>query len=289
MILFPAIDILDGRAVRLRQGSYDDVTKYHDDPAQQASVFAEAGAKWIHVVDLNGAKEGRAVNQSTITRIIEESGVNVEVGGGMRSIEIIDSYIEAGAKRIVLGTKLARDPNFAKEAANRFGEMIVAGIDARDAYVSVSGWTEAESIPADDLVARLKDLGICHLVYTDISRDGMQSGIDVQRYLELSKIAGFKVVASGGVASIEDIKALAAHPQAIEGAIVGKAIYEGRLDVREALAVVAGAADGGTAAGEADGASTAGATTDSPLGVAAGAATRAAATPPLGTSGEGIN
>ncbi len=240
MIIFPAIDILDGRAVRLRQGSYDDVTRYNDDPVEQAISFALAGASWIHVVDLNGAREGRSVNQGTIRRILANVSISIEIGGGMRTIEAIDSYIEAGADRIVLGTKLATDPAFVAEAVERFGERLVAGIDARDGIVAVSGWTEGSGIPADHLVSRLGEMGIGHLVFTDIASDGMQTGVDVERYLEISRLAGFPVVASGGIASIEDVRALAAHPEAIEGAISGKAIYEGRLDLAEALKAASG-------------------------------------------------
>ncbi len=240
MILFPAIDILDGRAVRLKQGSYDDVTTYNDDPVEQAAAFAQAGAEWIHVVDLNGAKEGTACNQKTISRILEQTGVFIEVGGGMRSIATIDSYIEAGAERIVLGTKLATDPDFVDEAVRLFGNHLVAGVDARDGMVAVSGWTESGGVSADELVGRLSTMGICHLVYTNIESDGMQTGIDVDAYLRIAETAGFPVVASGGVATISDIEALAAHPEAIEGAISGKAIYEGTLDLKAAIEAARG-------------------------------------------------
>ncbi|MGI6217800.1 MAG: 1-(5-phosphoribosyl)-5-[(5-phosphoribosylamino)methylideneamino]imidazole-4-carboxamide isomerase [Coriobacteriales bacterium] len=240
MIFFPAIDILEGRAVRLAQGSYSDVTTYNPDPVDQARVFADAGAEWIHIVDLDGAKTGKTENHKTIERILSSVDIGIEVGGGIRELETIGKYVEAGARRIVLGTKLATDPEFVERAVEEFGEFLVAGIDARDGRVSISGWTDDQAIMADDLVAKLPEMGISHLVFTDISNDGMQTGIDVDRYLEISKIAGFPVVASGGVAGIEDVRALAAHPEAIEGVISGKAIYEGKLDLEEALKASSG-------------------------------------------------
>lgn len=237
MILFPAIDILGGQAVRLAQGSYSDVTLYNPDPVDQASAFAEAGAEWIHIVDLDGARTGETENDRTIARILEQTDIGIEVGGGIRTLETIGRYVEAGARRIVLGTKLATDPAFVEEAVGEFGDYLVAGIDAKDGRVAVRGWTESGGLMADDLVSRLGDMGIQHLVYTDISRDGMQTGIDVDRYVELAGIAGFPVVASGGIATMDDIEALAAAGEAIEGAIAGKAIYENSLDLSEALGI----------------------------------------------------
>lgn len=239
MILFPAIDILGGEAVRLAQGSYEDVTSYNPDPVAQAEQFAEAGAEWIHIVDLDGARSGETENDKVIGRILASVDIGIEVGGGIRTLQTIARYVEAGARRLVLGTKLATDPRFVEEAVREFGGYLVAGIDARDGIVKVSGWTEGDGLLADDLIARLGDMGIGHLVYTDIANDGMQTGIDMGRYLEVARIAGFPVVASGGVASIEDIRALAAHPEAIEGAITGKAVYEGTLDLGAALALCA--------------------------------------------------
>ena len=237
MIVFPAIDILDGQAVRLAQGSYDDVTTYNPDPVDQALAFVEAGASWIHVVDLDGARKGETGNDRVIERILAQVDVGIEVGGGIRTIDTIARYAEAGARRIVLGTMLARDPGFVEKAVDGFGDLLVAGIDARDGIVKVSGWTEGDGLRADDLVARLGGMGLRHLVFTDIANDGMQTGVDVDRYVEISALAGFPVVASGGIAYIDDIRALAAHPEAIEGAITGRAIYEGTLDLVEALAV----------------------------------------------------
>ena len=243
MIFFPAIDILDGQAVRLAQGSYSDVTSYNSDPVSQAKIFADAGAKWIHIVDLDGAKNGTTQNHKIIEKIISDTHIDVEVGGGIRSLSTIEKYVNVGAKRIVLGTKLATDPEFVKEALKEFGSYLVAGIDAKAGKVAVHGWTQSESIDAFELVSRLKDMGIYHLAYTDISRDGMQTGIDTNLYSKLAEVAGFGVVASGGVASIKDICALSSLRDKIEGVIAGRAIYENALDVGEALRVCAGGAD----------------------------------------------
>ncbi len=239
MIFFPAIDILDGHAVRLAQGSYSQVTSYNPDPVGQAAIFADAGAQWVHVVDLDGAKKGVTHNHKTIERIISQPKLNIEVGGGIRTLETIAGYVEAGAKRIVLGTKLATDPAFVEEAVREFGPYLVAGIDAKDGKVAVRGWTESDGIDAFDLVSNLYGMGIGHLVYTDISRDGMQTGIDSDLYGKLADAAGFPVVASGGVANIDDIKALMGLGGKIEGVIAGKAVYENKIDLREALAVCA--------------------------------------------------
>ena len=239
MLMFPAIDILDGKAVRLSQGSYSDVTQYNPDPVAQAIEFAQAGAQWIHIVDLDGAKKGVTQNHQVIERILSNVNIGIEVGGGIRSLESIEKYVNAGATRIVLGTKLATDPDFVREAVANYGQYLVAGIDAREGKVAISGWTEKQQVDAAELVGQLRDLGIFHLVYTDIANDGMQTGIDVDLYKRISDIAGFAVVASGGVASIKDIIALKAAGSAIEGVIAGRAIYEGTLDLRQALEVCA--------------------------------------------------
>lgn len=239
MLFFPAIDILDGQAVRLAQGSYDEVTRYNPDPVAQAVEFERLGANWIHVVDLDGARTGVTENDAVIRRILEQTSLGIEVGGGLRTLEVLERYVAAGASRLVLGTKLATDPAFVAEAVEAFGDYLVAGIDARDGSVAISGWEDDARIDARELVGRLGDMGLRHLVFTDISNDGMQTGIDVDLYVELAGIAGFPVVASGGVSSIDDIRALAAAGDAIEGVIAGRAVYEGALDVVEALAVCA--------------------------------------------------
>lgn len=243
MIVFPAIDILGGKAVRLAQGDYDRVTVYNEDPAAQARIFAQQGAEWIHVVDLDGARDGVPGNLEVIERIVRETGVMVEVGGGIRSIETMARLNDAGASRLVLGTKLATDPGFVREAVTEFGDAVVAGVDAREGEVQIAGWREGTCVSASELVLELRDLGVRHLVYTDISRDGMQSGINAEAYRHISQEAGFPVVASGGVSTLDDIRALASlGDEVVEGVITGRAVYEGALSVADALAIARGEA-----------------------------------------------
>ena len=228
MYLLPAIDILGGKAVRLAKGDYAQVTVYNDDPIAQARAFEAAGARWLHVVDLDGAKSGAADNIAVVEGILAATDLNVEVGGGVT--------------RVVLGTVLVRDPAFAAEAVNRFGgDALVAGIDAKDGEVAVSGWCEGSGIAAHDLAARMADMGYRHLVYTDIARDGMQTGLDPQAYVDMARAFGHPVVASGGVASVADIERLAPVASSIEGVIAGRAIYEGALDVSSGVAACAAA------------------------------------------------
>ena len=241
MYILPAIDILGGKAVRLAKGDYAQVTVYNEDPVEQAKVFEDAGATWLHMVDLDGAKSGRADYIETVQRILASTTLKVEIGGGLRSMDVLARLADAGASRMVLGTALVRDPDFAQAAIEEYGDMLAAGIDARDGEVAVSGWTEGSGLNAHDLARRMAGLGYRHLVFTDIARDGMQTGIDVQAYAAMAEAFGHPVIASGGVAGIEDIRNLAAADQAaggsvIEGVIAGRAIYEGTLDLREAIA-----------------------------------------------------
>lgn len=241
MIVFPAIDILGGRAVRLAQGDYDRVTVYNEDPVAQALEFAEAGAEWVHVVDLDGARDGVPGNIAVVERIVREAGIPVQTGGGIRSIETMARLADAGVARMVLGTKLATDPEFVREAVSQFGDRVVAGIDARDGEVAVEGWREGTSTPATQLVAELRDLGIRHLVYTDISRDGMQTGVNVDAYEQIAETAGFPVIASGGISTLDDFAALAAlGPDTVEGAITGRALYEGAFKLKHAIRAARG-------------------------------------------------
>jgi len=243
MIVFPAIDVLAGRAVRLKQGDYARVTVYNEDPVAQAAVFAAAGAEWMHVVDLDGARDGVPGNTRIIERIVAETGLKVEVGGGIRSLRVLERLARAGVERMVLGTVLVTDPIFVREAVAAFGERIVAGVDARDGMVAIDGWRAGTSTPAAELVTELIDLGIRHLVYTDISRDGMQTGVNLQGCREIAAAASFPVIASGGVSSLDDITALAAlGDDVVEGVITGRAIYEGAFTVAAALAAAAGPA-----------------------------------------------
>ena len=236
MIVLPAIDILGGRAVRLAQGDYERVTVYNEDPVAQARAWVSQGAEWIHVVDLDGARDGEPGNLPVVQAIVEQVGVPVQVGGGIRSLETLGRLAGAGATRMVLGTRLATDPQFVREAVAAHGEAIVAGVDARDGEVQVAGWREGARVPAAELIGELAELGVRHLVYTDISRDGMQTGVDVDAYESVAEAAGFPVIASGGIATIEDIAALAAlGPDTVEGAIVGRALYEGSFKLKHAI------------------------------------------------------
>ena len=240
MYLLPAIDILDGKAVRLAKGDYAKVTVYNDDPVEQAKVFEAAGAEWLHMVDLDGAKSGNADNIAVVERIMNATSLRVEVGGGIRSLAVIERLCNAGASRLVLGTALVRDPEFAQAAIEQYGDLLAAGIDAKSGEVAVAGWREGSGVQAADLAAQMSAQGYCHLVYTDIARDGMQTGIDEQAYVRMSEAFGHPVIASGGVAGMDDIERLAAaehaRPGTIEGVIAGRAIYEGSLPLEQAIA-----------------------------------------------------
>jgi phosphoribosylformimino-5-aminoimidazole carboxamide ribotide isomerase len=240
MYLLPAIDLLDGQVVRLKQGAYDQVSVYNDDPLEQARTFAQAGAEHLHVVDLNGARSGQPEHLELIKALVKQSGLQVEVGGGVRSLATLDAYAQAGVARVVLGTQLIRDPGFARAAADRYGDLICAGVDAKDGIVAIAGWEQGSGQPVTEVVGGLTALGIRHLVYTDIVRDGMRSGINATAYADLATLAGFPVTASGGIATIEDIQALAAlGSSTVEGIICGRALYEGSLDLSQALECVA--------------------------------------------------
>jgi len=243
MLLLPAIDLLGGKVVRLSKGSYDAVTIYNDDPVEQAYRFIEAGARWIHIVDLDGARSGVPMNADVIERILAAShadghDISIEIGGGVRTLDALNTWAEAGVSRIVVGTRLAKDPAFVDEAVKLIGDRLVAGVDARDGEVAVSGWEKGSGIPVHLLVKRLSNQGIRHMVYTDISRDGMQTGIDATAYRLIANLAGFPVVASGGIGSLDDIRALAElGDDKVEGAIVGRALYEGTFPLSAALDV----------------------------------------------------
>ena len=240
MYLLPAIDILEGKAVRLGQGDYDRVTVYNDDPVEQAKIFEDAGATWLHMVDLDGAKSGNADNIAVVEAIMAATSLKVEVGGGIRSLATIERLVNAGASRCVLGTALVRDCEFAQAAVEKYGDMLAAGIDAKGGEVAVSGWLEGSGVDAFELARQMSALGYRHLVYTDIARDGMQTGIDEQAYVKMAAAFGHLVIASGGVAGLDDIvrlaQAEAEAPGSIEGVIAGRAIYEGALIVEEAIA-----------------------------------------------------
>ena len=237
MILFPAIDLIGGKVVRLERGDRSRCKVYSDDPVAVARSFAEQGANWVHVVDLSAAfgedEDACAANSAAIKAICGVDGLSVDVGGGVRSLARIDELAGYGARRIALGTVLVTEPGFAEVAA--------ADIAARDGQVKVNGWRDGAGVALDDAAAQLSELGFKHLVYTDIARDGMQTGIDVAAYRHVADVAGFPVVASGGISTLDDIRALAAVGEgAIEGAITGRALYEGNFTLVQALAAARG-------------------------------------------------
>jgi len=242
MIVFPAIDLISGKVVRLSQGDRSKMDVYSDDPVAVARDFAARGASWIHVVDLSATfgEDADALEQNAraIRAICQVEGISVDTGGGVRDMAAIDRLAEAGAKRIAIGTALVRDPDFARAAAERYGELLVADVAAKAGEVRVNGWRDGEGVSANELVSRLSSLGYRHLVFTDVARDGMQTGIDVDAYRSISEVAGFPVVASGGIASLDDLRKLTALGEGvIEGAITGRALYEGAFTLEDALEV----------------------------------------------------
>lgn len=242
MYVFPAIDLYQGRVVRLSQGDYDRVTVYDDNPLHQAREFERMGASWLHIVDLDGAKTGTPINIDAIKEIARETDIRIEVGGGVRNRDTALKLFDAGVTRVVLGTKLAYDFDFVKSLVGEFGpERLVAGVDARGGIVATSGWIEESSLDALELVGHLSQLGLRHLVYTDISRDGMQTGIDINLYTEIAAVAQFPVIVSGGISSLLDLEQIhLAGDSVFEGAITGKALYEKTFNLHDALATLEG-------------------------------------------------
>lgn len=241
MELYPAIDLKEGQCVRLWRGRMDRATVFSDDPAGQAKSFAAQGCRWLHVVDLDGAFAGKPVNGQAVDSILEAIEVPVQLGGGIRDLATVERWLERGIARVVLGTLALRAPEIAREACAKFPRRIAIGIDAKAGRVAVEGWAEASDMEAGDLARRFEDSGAAAIVYTDIDRDGTMAGLNVEGTAELARGLSIPVIASGGVASIEDIKALKrAEDAGIEGVIVGRALYDGRLDLKEALGVLAG-------------------------------------------------
>ena len=240
MRIYPAIDLKEGKVVRLLQGRMEDATVYGEQPLKIAQEFAGQGAEFLHVVDLDGAFAGRPVNDGVIRELIAYSGLRVQVGGGIRTLERMEELLNLGVERVILGTVAVRNPQLVAEAVERFGEAIVVGIDAKEGFVAVQGWAEGTRIKALDLALAMKKVGVKHLVYTDITRDGMLQGPNLPSTVELARQSGMQVVASGGIASIEDIKLLFAEAQKgvpIAGAIIGKALYAGAISLADALQV----------------------------------------------------
>jgi phosphoribosylformimino-5-aminoimidazole carboxamide ribotide isomerase len=242
LTLYPAIDLKDGRCVRLRRGEMDQATVYADDPSIQAVAWRDAGFRWLHVVDLNGAFAGRPVNADAVKGIIGAVDLPVQLGGGIRDMAGIEAWLDAGVRRVILGSAAAKNPGLVIEACRQFPGRIVVGIDARGGYVATEGWAETSAIPAGDLGLRFEDAGVAAIIYTDIGRDGMLTGLNLEQTLDLAAKLTTPVIASGGVGSIDDLAALkrAAAGTRIEGVIVGRALYDGRVTAGAALALLAG-------------------------------------------------
>ncbi|WP_168012702.1 1-(5-phosphoribosyl)-5-[(5-phosphoribosylamino)methylideneamino]imidazole-4-carboxamide isomerase [Halomonas salinarum] len=248
MLVIPAIDLKDGKCVRLKQGRMDDSTTYGDDPVAMAARWVEAGARRLHLVDLNGAFEGEPVNGEAVTAIARAyPDLPIQIGGGIRSAATIEHYLNAGVSHVIIGTKAVKEPDFVTEMCRAFPGKIIVGLDARDGYVATDGWAEVSTIKATDLAKRFADDGVSSIVYTDIARDGMMQGVNVEATAELARHGGLPVIASGGVTDLEDLRALAkVAGDGILGAITGRAIYEGSLDLAEAQRLcdeLSGAAD----------------------------------------------
>ena len=241
LIVFPAIDLKGGEVVRLAEGDMNRATVYADVPAAQALRFAEAGAEHVHVVDLDGAVAGEARNADAVRAIVEAFPGHVQLGGGIRDHETITRWFDAGVARIVLGTAALADPDLVRSAARDFPGGIVVAVDARGGLVATGGWTETSEVRVDDMARRFEDAGVAALLFTDIGRDGMMTGCNIDATVELARATDIPVIASGGVRSIADIHALNIHAdQGIEGVICGRALYDSRLDLAAALAVAAG-------------------------------------------------
>jgi len=236
MIIFPAIDIKDGNVVRLLQGKFDEVTEYSSAPIGMAKLWEEKGAQWIHVVDLDGAQTGTPQNTDLILRIAESVSIPIQIGGGIRTKEDIQTLIEGGVQRVILGTKILEDLDFLKEMINQWGDKIAVSLDCSNGMIAQRGWTQTSEIRAIDFVKKLEAIGLSCLIYTDIARDGMLNGPNYDALLELAKTTTIPIIASGGVADIEDIKKLLdMEHEGIIGAITGRAIYEGKLILGDAL------------------------------------------------------
>ena len=233
MIILPAIDIFEGKAVRLYKGDYAQMTVYDEHPEEVGAQFARSGAEWVHIVDLEGARSGETPNLSVIKSIIQTCGLKAEVGGGIRSMKVIEEYLNAGVARVVLGTAAVKDPQLLKDAVARFGEHIAVGVDIKNNYVAIKGWTEESSLTGMDFCRMLQDIGVSTVICTDISRDGAMKGANLQLYRSMNEALDLNIVASGGVSSEEDVKAL--REAGLYGAIIGKAYYTGAVDLKKIL------------------------------------------------------
>lgn len=235
MILLPAIDLYEKKAVRLLEGDYRKMTVYSDDPLSVAHDFAVQGAEWIHMVDLEGAREGTTPNLEVVSGIVRNTSLSVEVGGGIRSMEVAGRYLEAGVARVILGTAAVTDEDFLREALRCYGERIAVGVDLKDGYVAIKGWLETSAYTAEEFLGKMQKMGVRTVICTDISRDGAMRGTNLALYADLSRRYSLQLIASGGVSSLSDVRALAG--MGLYGAIVGKAYYTGAISLREAIGV----------------------------------------------------
>jgi len=239
MILFPAIDLNDGACVRLEQGDMARATVFHSDPAAQARAFEAQGFEYLHVVDLDGAFAGKPMNAAAVKRIVAEVTIPVQLGGGIRDMTTVESWLANGITRVIIGTAAVRDPELVKAAAKNFPSRVAVGLDARDGKVAVAGWAQTSELSALDIARQFEDAGIAAIIYTDIARDGLLKGLNLEATIALANAVSIPVIASGGLASLDDVRALL-HPRAtkLAGAIAGRALYDGRLDAAEALALI---------------------------------------------------
>jgi phosphoribosylformimino-5-aminoimidazole carboxamide ribotide isomerase len=240
MILFPAIDLKDGLCVRLRQGDMDQATVFNDDPAAQGAAFEAQGFAWLHVVDLDGAFAGRPMNGAAVDAILARVRLPVQLGGGVRDMRTLEGWLEKGVARVIIGTAAVRDPDFVREAARLHPGRVAVGIDAKDGRVAVEGWAQTSTLTAEELGRRFEDAGVAAIVYTDIARDGILTGLNIPMTLALAEAVSIPVIASGGLASMADIERLTQPDCArLAGAITGRALYDGRIDAAQALALIA--------------------------------------------------
>jgi len=239
LILFPAIDLKDGKCVRLKLGEMSAATVFNDDPAAQAAAFETQGFKYLHIVDLNGAFAGKPVNGAAVEDILAAIKIPAQLGGGIRDLPTIETWLAKGIRRVILGTVAVRDPALVREACRKFPGRIAVGIDAKHGKVAVEGWAETSELTAIDLARRFEDAGVAAIVYTDIERDGILKGLNLAATAELARATKIPIIASGGLASIDDVRALLRPEYAmLEGAITGRALYDGRIDPKEALALL---------------------------------------------------
>ncbi len=238
MIVFPAIDLKQGQVVRLAEGDMDRATIYGDDPAAQATIFAEAGSQYLHVVDLDGAFAGEARNRAAVEGILQAFPGYVQLGGGIRTPVAVDGWFDLGVSRVVIGTAALKDPQFVKDMAKAYPGGIVVAVDARDGMVATAGWAEVSDVPIADMARRFEDAGVASLLFTDVGRDGLLKGCNIDATVELARVTSLPVIASGGVKGIDDIRMLKIHEaDGIEGVITGRALFEGRLDLKAAIAM----------------------------------------------------